>query len=85
MERNKDQQLKIEAIQVNDLSFAAYLCMRGCKLISAKKFGKSFKFDFVKPDNFSQLKIDFANSEVRRYDDEIRTLKRLLFSDTPND
>jgi hypothetical protein len=87
MERNKNvaDVTKITSIQINDLTFAAYLSMRGCTLISAKKFGKSFKFEFVCPENFNQMKIDFVNSEIRKFDDEVRSLKRLLFSDNRDD
>ena len=72
---------QVDELVINDMTLAAYLKMRGCRLLDAKKLGRSFKFTFERPSNLKQLKIDLTNSEITRFDDAIRALKRLLFSE----
>ena len=71
---------EIKSLVVNDMTFAAYLKMRGCRLLSANKLGESFKFVFEEPENLDQLELDLANSEIVRFDASVRDLKRLVYS-----
>ena len=65
---------------INDMTEAAYLQMRGCRLLSGKKLGKTFKFVFEMPPNYEQLKVDLANSDIATFDAAVRNLKRLVYS-----
>lgn len=65
----------------NDMSFAAYLRLKDVKMVNAKKLGRTFKFSFVYESRIEQLKIDYINSESSRHDDEIRKLKKILYSE----
>ncbi len=63
----------------SDISLAAYLKLKGLVLIN---FGKADKFNFVFDDSEGLAKglaIEFVNSDMRKYDDEIRSLKKLLY------
>jgi len=64
----------------NDMTLAAYLKMRGCTLLRAKKLGDSFKFIFVQPNNIEQLQVDLVNSDIVIFDAAVRDLKRLVYS-----
>lgn len=65
----------------NDLSFTAYLMMRGCKLVTARKLGRTYKFTLdlngTPPDSY---KIEFINSESAKFDAAVRDLKKIIFS-----
>lgn len=65
----------------NDMSFAAYLMMRGFRVLAAQRLGKSYKFIMdVQDNNGERLMLDFVNSESNRFDQAVRDLKRILFS-----
>lgn len=64
----------------SDIALAAYFKLKGLKLVECKKDDK-FIFSFEDPENIaSQLAIEFINSDMRRYDDEIRSLKKIIYS-----
>lgn len=69
----------------NDFSFASYLVMNDIKLIFAKKMGKTYKFDFMVDekdvDKIDKLKYTFPTSESSKFDDAVKKLKRILFSE----
>ena len=63
----------------SDLSLAAYLKLKGLVLID---FEKKDKFNFIFDDSDGKAKeyaVEFVNSDMRRFDDEIRSLKKLLY------
>ena len=65
-----------------DLSIAAFLLMKGVRLIRAErlKSGK-FNFTFDDPDQKCQnLSLEFLNSEFSDYDNHVRNLKRMIYS-----
>ena len=67
--------------KTSDLAIAAFLMMKGKRLIEAavEKGGK-FNFSFEDKDSscFS-LVIEFANSESAKFDSHIKNLKNILF------
>lgn len=64
-----------------DLSFAAFLKLRGLRLIGAKKESTGrFQFTFEDDGQADELSIDFANSEFSAYDANLRSLKKALNS-----
>ena len=64
----------------SDIALAAYLKLKKLKLIECGRQDK-FYFVFEDPDDCAQqLSIEFSNSEVRRYDDEMRSLKKIIYS-----
>jgi hypothetical protein len=68
------------AFATNDLSFTAYMVMRGAILLDAKRLGKSYKFTLkLTPEQAKQLKIAYINSECTRFDAAVRDLKTILF------
>lgn len=64
----------------NDLSLTAYLMVRGCKLVAAKKLGQTFRFT-VDLGEFTQeeVEVDFINSEASKFDAAVRDLKKIMF------
>ena len=66
----------------SDLSLAAFLLMRGAKLIKAEKSSSGrFIFLFSDPDDrCKSLSIEFLNSEFSDYDNYVRNLKKLIYS-----
>lgn len=65
-----------------DLSLAAYLLMKGMKLLSAEKtLSGKFNFSFSDPDSKAQkLAVDFLNSDFSDYDNHVRNLKKIIYS-----
>jgi len=64
----------------SDIALAAYLKLCGLRLIECNRDSK-FNFVFEDPeDKAEKLALDFANSDMRRYDDEIRSLKKIIYS-----
>jgi hypothetical protein len=74
--------MPIKSFSTNDLSFAAYLMMRGCPLVSAKKLGKSYSFTLdLGSLEVDRLKVEFINSESSKFDAAVRDLKKIMFSE----
>ena len=65
----------------SDLGFAAFLMLKGIKLISASKQQGRFCFEFDDQNGVvNTLSVEYLNSEFPRYDNAVRTLKKLLYS-----
>ncbi len=65
----------------SDIGIAAYVMMRGLKLISASR-GKSGRFEFVFEDPQNQglvLSVEYANSESAKFDAHMKNLKNILY------
>lgn len=62
-----------------DLALAAFLKMHGLAIVKAVRTSRyKFEFAFKDPEGrFDELRMSFANSECHRFDNEIRTLKKL--------
>lgn len=68
--------------ETSDLALAAYLILKGLKLISAERL-ETGRFRFVLDDGNKKaesLSIEFFSSEFCEYDNKIRSLKKLLYS-----
>ena len=76
------QELAEKTFVTNDLSFAAYLLMNNMELLSAQKLGRTYKFQFRYLYEIERLKFQYVGSESSKFDDSVRKLKRVLFSDT---
>jgi hypothetical protein len=66
--------------KTSDIALAAYLKLKGLRLI---KCGKDKKFEFIFEDGegiAEELAMEFASSDIRKYDDEIRSLKKIIYS-----
>tara|TARA_E500000331_G_C17265911_1_gene717135 strand:+ start:1974 stop:2195 length:222 start_codon:yes stop_codon:yes gene_type:complete len=68
--------------QTSDLSLAAYLLLKGVKLLKAEKENSGkFIFLFDDPDSkCKKLSLDFLNSELSEYDNHVRNLKKIIYS-----
>ena len=78
---NTGTKRNVNQFTTNDLSFTAYLMMRGCSLLVAKKLGKTYHFT-VDLGEFTEqrAKIDYINSESAKFDAAVRDLKKIMFS-----
>lgn len=67
--------------KTSDLSIAAYLMMKGMRLIDAKKnTNGQFLFEFDDPNgNGVTLAIEFTGSDCAVYDNHVRNLKKILY------
>ena len=67
--------------KTSDIGIAAFIMMKGLKLIEAKR-GPSGRFSFVfeDPDNKArQYAVDYLNSESAKFDANMKNLKNILF------
>lgn len=66
--------------KTSDLALAAFLVMRGLPLLNATRTSGKFEFIFNDSDNKAiQLSIEFVNSEFSKFDNHVRTLKKILY------
>ena len=67
--------------QTSDLSIAAFLMMKGLKLVSADRESSGrFIFVFDDPNNDGvKYAIEFAGSDCAVYDNHVRNLKKILY------
>jgi hypothetical protein len=64
----------------SDIALAAYLKLKGLRLVDCGR-GDKFSFVFEDPNNEAeQFALDFINSDMRKYDDEMRSLKKIIYS-----
>jgi hypothetical protein len=68
--------------KTSDLGLAAFLVMRGLRLVSADRLDSGrFEFALEDPDEKSKgLSIEYVGSEFCQFDNQVRTLKKLLYS-----
>ena len=66
----------------SDLPLAAYLVVNGLNLQKARKMsGGKFEFILNDPDdNAEQLSIDYINSDFCKFDNTIRSIKKILYT-----
>lgn len=66
----------------SDLPLTAFLVMEGLSLIKARKVNNG-KFEFVlaDPDDIAErLSIEYVNSDYCKFDNHIRSIKKLLYT-----
>ena len=72
----------MKEFKTSDLGLAAFMVMRGLPLISAERLD-SGRFEFVLEDHnesSKSLSIEYISSEFCKFDNKVRTLKKLLYS-----
>tara|TARA_Y100000992_G_scaffold278004_1_gene223235 strand:+ start:2800 stop:3018 length:219 start_codon:yes stop_codon:yes gene_type:complete len=67
--------------KTSDIAIAAYLMMKGMKLIDARRLNNGrFHFEFDDPDSKGgKLAIEYVNSESAKFDSHIKNLKNIIF------
>ncbi len=68
--------------ETSDLSFAAFLCMRGFRLLTAtREQSGRFRFVFEDPDGkASGMLTQFLSSEFPIFDNFLRVLKKRIYT-----
>ena len=67
--------------ETSDLGIAAYLIMKGIKLLSASKGRGRYEFVFEDPDGVCRVyAIEFINSDCSKFDSHLKNLKNILNS-----
>ena len=67
--------------QTSDIAIAAYLMMKGMKLLDARR-GRNgrFHFEFDDPKGEgNKFAIEYVNSESAKFDSHIKNLKNIIF------
>lgn len=66
----------------SNMGLAAYAMVQGLTLLGVAREKERFSFRLSDPERRrEQLRVDFANSEVRKFDEAIKTLKDICFGD----
>jgi hypothetical protein len=68
--------------KTSDLALAAYLSLKGLRLISASR-SEGGRFEFELEDSDSRggtLAMEYVGSEFSQFDNQVRSLKKLLYS-----
>lgn len=67
--------------ETSDIATAAFLLMRGLRLISASNPSGKYSFVFDDSDGKAQdLTLEFINSECSKFDSHLRSLRSMLRS-----
>jgi hypothetical protein len=71
----------MKTFETSDIGVAAYVMMKGLKLISASRDSRGrFKFVFDDQKNLGcAFAVDFVNSESAKFDAHIKNLKNILY------
>lgn len=70
----------MKTFSTSDLALAAFLKMRGRRLLSAgKSSGGRFTFEFDDDGSCQALSLEFVNGEFSSYDAQVRALKKALY------
>ena len=70
-----------EEYSTSDIALAAYLKLKGLKLIKCERLENKFLFVFEDVDSQAEFySLEFINSDIRKYDDEMRSLKKVLYN-----
>ena len=75
--------MNMKTFETSDIGIAAYVMMRGLKLLSAKR-GHRGRFNFVFEDSSDlgrNYAVDYVNSESAKFDAHIKNLKNILYKD----
>jgi len=74
--------MKEHTFTTSDLPLAAFLVISGLSLQSAGKLsGGRFEFILSDPDKVAdQLSIDYINSDFCKFDNTIRSIKKILYT-----
>lgn len=71
----------MKTYKTSDIGIAAFIMMKGLKLIEAKR-SQSGRFSFVFEDNNdlgNSYAVDYLNSESAKFDANMKNLKNILF------
>ncbi len=71
-------EIKDNQITTDDLAFSAYLRMKGYSLIKSNQKEAKVYFTFEVNGNIDQLKVEFINSEIIQFYNELRNLKKMI-------
>jgi hypothetical protein len=72
---------KEETYTTSDIGIAAYLQMLGFKLLQCHRLnGGRFHFEFENIEECKRHSIEFLSSDFCKFDNNVRNLKKLLFS-----
>ena len=71
----------MKTYKTSDIGIAAFIMMKGLKLIEAKRSQTGrFSFVFEDPnDQAKKLAVDYLNSESAKFDANMKNLKNILF------
>ena len=70
----------MKTYSTSDLALAAFLKMKGRKLLTANRAsGGRFNFEFEDDGSCSNLALEFVNGEFSMYDSQVRALKKALY------
>jgi len=73
--------MSVKIYVTSDIALAAFLMMKGMKLISASRGVRGrfrFEFDDTK-DQADTFAVEFVNSESAKFDAHVKNLKNILF------
>lgn len=80
--RGKGADFKMKEYVTSDLATAAYLHMKGMPLVKASSLSNG-RFSFVfnnESGKCESLSYEFINSDCSRYDNHVRMLKKMIYS-----
>ena len=71
-----------KVFQTSDLALAAYMVTKGLKLLKAsRKPNGRYHFEIEDlNDESEKYKLEFINSEFYRFDNNLKTLKKMIYS-----
>lgn len=73
---------QVKIYKTSDLALAAYMITKGMILSKAKKLDNGrYHFEIEDEDGMAEkLKIEFVNSEYYKFDNNLKMLKKMMYS-----
>jgi hypothetical protein len=78
MKNIKHERVEKSEFLTKDTALAAFLKMRGFKLVDLRKEGHEFIFVFEYNDRVEDASLEFVNSEFALYEASLRGLRKLV-------
>ena len=74
---------QVKIYKTSDLALAAYMITKGMILSKAKKLDSGryhFEIEYDEEGKADKLKIEFVNSEYYKFDNNLKMLKKMMYS-----
>lgn len=73
-----DNEIKQEIFETPDLGIAAFLLVKGCRLLVAERSKNRYSFVFEDRTKCASLALEYVNSDFAKFDAALKNLKNLI-------
>lgn len=67
-----------DVFETADLGLAAFLLVKGCKLLAAQREKNRYSFVFLDTETCKKLSLEYVNSDFAKFDSSLKNLRNLI-------